>query len=103
MLWVVDGYFQADRLHGYMHGTRGRLNALPHMRIMRKPDLIDGASVQIGGRAKGATPESVHDRFTETLSRARPKELAHDYLERETKADSPLVADLVVQQWQKER
>jgi hypothetical protein len=32
-----------------------------------------------------------------------PKELAHDYLERDAKLDSPLVADLVVQQRQKER
>jgi hypothetical protein len=39
----------------------------------------------------------------ETLSRARPKELAHDYLERDEKVDSPLVADLVAQQWDKER
>jgi Ti-type conjugative transfer relaxase TraA len=53
-----------------------------------------------GGRAASATDETVRQRFAETLSRARPKELAHDYLERDTKVDSPLVADLVVQQWQ---
>jgi hypothetical protein len=45
--------------------------------------------------------QSVRQRFTETLSRARPKEIAHDYLERDAKVDSPLVADLVVEQWRK--
>jgi hypothetical protein len=39
------------------------------------------------GRSLSATPASVHDLFTETLSRARPKELAHDYLERDAKVD----------------
>jgi hypothetical protein len=39
----------------------------------------------------------------ETLSRARPKELAHDYLERESGAESALVSSLVVSQWEKER
>jgi hypothetical protein len=40
---------------------------------------------------------------TPTLSRARPKELAHDYLERETTPDSALVANLVVAEWEKGR
>jgi Ti-type conjugative transfer relaxase TraA len=56
-----------------------------------------------GGGAPSATPESVHVRFTETLSRARPKELAHDYLERETGSEQTLVSNLVVSQWEKER
>jgi hypothetical protein len=39
----------------------------------------------------------------DTLSRARPKELAHDYLERNLGSDASLVSDLVVSQWEKER
>src|SRR5882672_151025 len=61
------------------------------------------ATDDFGGRAYGATPESVQTRFVDTLSRARPKELAHDYLERETTPDSALVAGLVVAEWEKTR
>jgi hypothetical protein len=39
----------------------------------------------------------------DTLSRARPKELAHDYLEREPGSDATHVLSLVVSQWEKER
>jgi hypothetical protein len=39
----------------------------------------------------------------DTLSRARPKELAHDYLEREPGSEQGLVSSLVVIQWDKER
>jgi hypothetical protein len=39
----------------------------------------------------------------ETLSRARPKELAHDFLEREPGSEQGLVSSLVVNQWEKER
>jgi hypothetical protein len=39
----------------------------------------------------------------DTLSRAPPKELAHDYLEREPGSDAALVSSLVVSQWEKER
>jgi hypothetical protein len=60
------------------------------------------ASDDFGGRRPGATAAEIRERFTETLSRARPKELAHDYLERET-TDAPSVSDLVVQQWEKNR
>jgi hypothetical protein len=38
-----------------------------------------------GGRHSNATPETVRERFQDTLARARPKELAHDYLERESR------------------
>jgi hypothetical protein len=50
-----------------------------------------------------ATDETVRQRFMDTLSRARPKELAHDYLEREAGSDATLVSSLVVSQWEKER
>jgi hypothetical protein len=68
----------------------------------------DGATVfyatdDFGGRAYKATPESIEARFNETLSRARPKELAHDYLEREQTTDPALLAGLVVADWEKNR
>ena len=56
-----------------------------------------------GGRHPSATDEAVRQRFMETLSRARPKELAHDYLERDSGSDAALVSRLVVSQWEKER
>jgi Ti-type conjugative transfer relaxase TraA len=40
------------------------------------------ASDDFGGRAAGGSADSAKARFTQSLSRARPKELAHDYLER---------------------
>jgi hypothetical protein len=54
------------------------------------------ATDDFGGRAYGATEGTVRQRFCETLSRARPKELAHDYVEREPTPDSTLVSGLVV-------
>jgi Ti-type conjugative transfer relaxase TraA len=81
-----------DRHTAYVALSRHRDNA-----------TVFYARDDFGGRAKGATPESVRDRFTETLSRARPKELAHDYLERETGSEQGLVSSLVVSQWEKER
>jgi hypothetical protein len=61
------------------------------------------ATDDFGGRRPGATAAEVHARFTETLSRARPKELAHDYLEREAGSDAALVSSLVVSEWEKSR
>jgi hypothetical protein len=43
------------------------------------------------------------DCFSKTLSRTRLKELAHDYLERETTADSASIADLVAREALKAR
>ena len=60
------------------------------------------ASDDFGGRSHRATDESVRQRFMDTLSRARPKELAHDYLERETGSERGLVSHLVFSQWEKE-
>jgi hypothetical protein len=45
----------------------------------------------------------VRQRFMDTLSRARPKELAHDYLEREPGSEQALVSHLVASQWEKDR
>jgi Ti-type conjugative transfer relaxase TraA len=61
------------------------------------------ASDDFGGQRPGATAAEVQARFTETLSRARPKELAHDYLELETGSHAAMVSGLVVGQWEKDR
>jgi Ti-type conjugative transfer relaxase TraA len=45
-----------------------------------------------GGRNPSATPERVRERFMETLSRARPKELAHDYLDSSVLPTEPAAA-----------
>ena len=60
------------------------------------------ASDDFGGRAAGATARSVNVRFTEALARARPKELAHDYLEREA-TDTAALADLIARNAETER
>ena len=60
------------------------------------------ASDDFGGR--GGAPESeIRARFLAALSRARPKELAHDYLERKVLDEAGLLSSLVVQKWQKDR
>jgi hypothetical protein len=61
----------------------------------REAATVFYASDDFGGRAAGATGETVKARFTETISRARPKELAHDYLEREPSVETATLADLV--------
>ena len=61
------------------------------------------ATDDFGGRTPGATEQSVKARFTETLSRARPKELANDYLELEPAAPVASVSSLVVAEWEKRR
>jgi hypothetical protein len=61
------------------------------------------ATDDFGGRRQGATAAEVQARFTETLSRARPKELAHDYLELETGSHAAMVSSLVVGEWEKNR
>jgi Ti-type conjugative transfer relaxase TraA len=81
-----------DRHTAYVALSRHRDNA-----------TVFYATDDFGGRAPGATPESIQTRFTDTLSRARPKELAHDYLERETLPDAALVPSLVVAEWEKTR
>jgi Ti-type conjugative transfer relaxase TraA len=68
----------------------------------REAATVFYASDDFGGR--GGAPESeIRARFIAALSRARPKELAHDYLERVGTDETGLVSSLVVQQWQKDR
>ena len=55
------------------------------------------ASDDFGGRQSALTAEMIHANLTATLSRARPKELAHDYLEREIAADAARPKRLLVQ------
>ena len=81
-----------DRHTAYVALSRHRDNATL---FYAKDDFV--------GRSHAATDETVRQRFMDTLSRARPKELAHDYLERETGSDATLVSRLVVNQWEKER
>jgi Ti-type conjugative transfer relaxase TraA len=81
-----------DRHTAYVALSRHRDNA-----------TVFYASDDFGGRAPSATLASVHDRFTEALSRARPKELAHDYLEREIESPADRVSTLVVADWEKRR
>jgi Ti-type conjugative transfer relaxase TraA len=61
----------------------------------RESATVFYARDDFGGRAAGATAAAVKTRFTETLSRARPKELAHDYLEREPSAVDVSITDRV--------
>jgi Ti-type conjugative transfer relaxase TraA len=68
----------------------------------REAATVFYASDDFGGR--GCAPESeIRARFLAALSRARPKELAHDYLERVGTDEAGLLSSLVVQQWQKDR
>jgi Ti-type conjugative transfer relaxase TraA len=73
-----------DRHTAYVALSRHRDNA-----------TVFYARDDFGGRNPKSTPESVHDRFTETLSRARPKELAHDYLELESGSPADRISTLV--------
>src|SRR5260221_6469833 len=91
--------------------TRGRFALLAKALTLCRVALSrhrDNATVfcardDFGGRPLSATPASVHDRFTETLSRARPEELAHDYLDREGGYPAGRVPTLVVTDWEKRR
>jgi Ti-type conjugative transfer relaxase TraA len=56
-----------------------------------------------GGRASNVTDDTVRQRFTEILSRARPKEFAHDYLERDLGSEQAHILSLVVSKREKER
>jgi Ti-type conjugative transfer relaxase TraA len=84
-----------DRHTSYVALSRHREAAT----VFYASDDFDGRS---SGRAAGATAESVKARFTDALSRARPKELAHDYLEREP-SDTATVADLIARNAEKAR
>ena len=88
----VLGTNHFDRHTAYVALSRHRDNA-----------TLFYARDDFGGRAPAATDDTVRQRFMESLSRARPKELAHDYLEREPGSDTTLVSGLVVSRWEKER
>ena len=60
------------------------------------------AGDDFGGRS-GAPESEIRARFIAALSRARPKELAHDYLEPASGSDAALVSRLVVKEWEKSR
>jgi ATP-dependent exoDNAse (exonuclease V) alpha subunit len=69
----------------------------------REAATVFYASDDFGGCAAVATAETVKTRFTEALSRARPKELAHDYLERLPTTDTASLADLVARDAERAR
>jgi hypothetical protein len=69
----------------------------------REAATVFYASDDFGGRAAKATAQTVKARFTESLSRARPKELAHDYLEHLPSADTAFLPDLVAHDAQRAR
>jgi Ti-type conjugative transfer relaxase TraA len=68
----------------------------------REAATVFYASDDFGGRS-GAPESEIRARFMAALSRARPKELAHDFLEREAGSDAALVSRLVVGQSEKNR
>jgi Ti-type conjugative transfer relaxase TraA len=65
----------------------------------REAATVFYASDDFGGRASRSDTQ-VKQQFIAALSRARPKELAHDYLERD---EAALLSSLAVQQWQQSR
>jgi Ti-type conjugative transfer relaxase TraA len=69
----------------------------------REAATVFYASDDFGGRTAGATTHDVRASFTETLSRARPKELAHDYLERVPGSDQVSMGDLVARDAERAR
>src|SRR3984957_10282122 len=73
----VLGSTHFDRHTAYVALSRHRDNA-----------NVFYARNDFGGRSQSATDETVRQRFVDTLSRARPKELAHDYLERAVGTES---------------
>jgi Ti-type conjugative transfer relaxase TraA len=108
---AVDTKFYKHLDHGYattVHKAQGTtvdrtyVLATPHfdrhttyvaLSRHREATTMFYASDDFGGRAPGADPATIETRLTQTLSRARPKELAHDYLEREPAADTALIPD----------
>ena len=111
---AVDTKFYKHLDHGYattVHKAQGTtvdrtyVLATPHfdrhttyvaLSRHREATTMFYAGDDFGGRAPGADPATIETRLTQTLSRARPKELAHDYLEREPTADTALVAEPVI-------
>ena len=108
---AVDTKFYKHLDHGYattVHKAQGTtvdrtyVLATPHfdrhttyvaLSRHREATTMFYATDDFGGRAPDADRATVEARLTQTLSRARPKELAHDYLERETWADTAPAPD----------
>ncbi|HEY2782382.1 MAG TPA: hypothetical protein VGI90_16490 [Steroidobacteraceae bacterium] len=78
----VLGSTHSDRHTAYVALSRHRDNA-----------TLFYARDDFGGKSPNATPEKVRDRFMETLSRARPQELAHDYLDSSAMPTEPVATD----------
>jgi Ti-type conjugative transfer relaxase TraA len=98
---AVDTKFYKHLDHGYaatVHKAQGStvdrtyVLATPHfdrhaayvaLSRHRETATVFYARDDFGGRAGAVEPQDVQERFVEKLSRARTKDLAHDYLERE--------------------
>jgi hypothetical protein len=77
----VLGSTHFDRHTAYVALSRHRDNA-----------TLFYARDDFGGKNPSATPETIAKRFMEILSRARPKELAHDYLDSSATPIGPVTA-----------
>ena len=118
---AVDTKFYKHLDHGYaatVHKAQGTtvdrsyILATPHfdrhtayVALSRHCDAatVYYATDDFGGRTARVIPDTVRARFAEALSRARPKELAHDYLERGAGAPAAMVSRLVVAEWERSR
>jgi Ti-type conjugative transfer relaxase TraA len=92
-----------DRSYVLATGHFDRHTAYVALSRHRDDATVFYASDDFGGRSPSATEKTVKARFTETLSRARPKELVHDYLELETGSPGDRISSLVVAEWEKRR
>jgi Ti-type conjugative transfer relaxase TraA len=117
-LAAVDTKFYKDLDYGYastVHKAQGStvdrsyVLATPHfdrhttyvaLSRHREQATVFYAGDDFGGRSGRTDPAQVQDRFIAALSRARPKELAHDYLERDAAAGVAMEPDLDTRQQQ---
>jgi hypothetical protein len=109
---VVDPRFYWDLDHGYaatVHKTQGTtfdrtyVLATPHfdrhstyVALSRHREAVTLFYGQDDFRA-GWREHSVEDKFKTALSRARPKELAHDFLERDSSSARPSMPEQAIQ------
>src|SRR5208283_4983232 len=112
---AVDTKFYKHLDHGYaatVHKAQGStvdrtyVLATPHfdrhaayvaLSRHRETATVFYAQDDFGGRGGSADPQEVQNRLVEKLSRARIKDLAHDYLEREGSAAPASAPELTAQ------
>ena len=69
----------------------------------RQAATVFYASDDFGGRKTGATAETIRAQWTATLSRARPKEFAHDYLNRDAATGTARIKSPQRRSWENDR